>query len=73
MAAQEWFRSQKMEYLSLVVQEELAHACMTELGALGMFQVVDLLPHRRRSSQGWVAAVGRGEMYFLRRPTAKSS
>ncbi|KAH9258979.1 hypothetical protein BASA81_002599 [Batrachochytrium salamandrivorans] len=59
MAAQEWFRSQKMEYLSLVVQEELAHACMTELGALGMFQVVDLLPHKTAFQRRYINEISR--------------
>jgi len=59
MAAKAWYRSAKMDYLSIVVQEELAHACMTELGRLGVLQLVDLNPSKTAFQRRYVAEISR--------------
>jgi V-type H+-transporting ATPase subunit a len=39
-----WWRSADMTYVSLIVSEEAAPACVRELGVLGCFQFNDLNP-----------------------------
>jgi V-type H+-transporting ATPase subunit a len=59
MATKAWYRSARMDYLSIVVQEELAHACMTELGRLGVLQLVDLNPSKTAFQRRYVAEISR--------------
>eukprot|EP00753_Platysulcus_tardus_P014977 PLAT4698.1.p1 GENE.PLAT4698.1~~PLAT4698.1.p1 ORF type:complete len:928 (-),score=549.17 PLAT4698.1:190-2973(-) len=37
-----WFRSSEMEYVSIVMQEDVAYKCVEELGRLGVVQFTDL-------------------------------
>mmetsp|Transcript_5551 Transcript_5551/g.7658 ORF Transcript_5551/g.7658 Transcript_5551/m.7658 type:complete len:876 (-) Transcript_5551:349-2976(-) len=37
-----WFRSQKMEYVQLIIQEDAAHSCVSDLGRMGVIQFTDL-------------------------------
>jgi V-type H+-transporting ATPase subunit a len=37
-----WFRSAPMEYISLIVNEDAAHDCLSELGNLGVIQFTDV-------------------------------
>ena len=37
-----WFRSEPMEYISLIVNEDAAHDCLGELGSLGVIQFTDV-------------------------------
>ena len=43
-----WFRSEPMEYASLILNEDAARATMTELGALGVISFTDLNPGERQ-------------------------
>ena len=37
-----WFRSEPMEYVSLIVNEDAAHDCLADLGKLGVIQFTDV-------------------------------
>jgi hypothetical protein len=37
-----WFRSEPMEYISLIVNEDAAHNCLADLGTLGVIQFTDV-------------------------------
>ncbi len=37
-----WFRSEEMEYVSLIVNEDAAHAAVNDLGMLGVIQFTDV-------------------------------
>jgi len=37
-----WFRSEPMEYISLIVNEDAAHDCLADLGRLGALQFTDV-------------------------------
>ena len=37
-----WFRSEPMEYVSLIVNEDAAHLCLGELGKLGVISFSDV-------------------------------
>jgi hypothetical protein len=37
-----WFRSEPMEYISLIVNEDAAHDCLADLGKLGVIQFTDV-------------------------------
>jgi len=37
-----WFRSEPMEYISLIVNEDAAHDCLADLGKLGVLQFTDV-------------------------------
>ena len=37
-----WFRSAEMEYVSLIVNEDAAHAAINDLGMLGIIQFTDV-------------------------------
>jgi hypothetical protein len=39
-----WFRSEPMEYISLIVNEDAAHDCLSDLGKLGVIQFTDVRP-----------------------------
>lgn len=45
-----WIRSEEMEYISLIVNEDAAHDCVQKLGDLGVIQFTDVrnfrLPRR---------------------------
>ena len=44
-----WFRSEPMEYISIIMNEDAAHDCLADLGKLGAIQFTDvsLLPPSR--------------------------
>ena len=37
-----WFRSEPMEYISLIMNEDAAHDCLADLGKLGVLQFTDV-------------------------------
>ena len=37
-----WFRSEPMEYISLIMNEDAAHNCLGDLGKLGVIQFTDV-------------------------------
>jgi V-type H+-transporting ATPase subunit a len=37
-----WFRSEFMEYISVIMNEDAAHDCLAELGKLGAIQFTDV-------------------------------
>jgi len=37
-----WFRSEEMEYISIIVNEDAAHDCLADLGKLGVLQFTDV-------------------------------
>ena len=37
-----WFRSEPMEYISLIVNEDAAHDCLADLGRMGVIQFTDV-------------------------------
>ena len=37
-----WFRSELMEYISIIVNEDAAHDCLADLGKLGVLQFTDV-------------------------------
>jgi hypothetical protein len=37
-----WFRSEPMEYISLIVNEDAAHDCLADLGRIGVIQFTDV-------------------------------
>jgi V-type H+-transporting ATPase subunit a len=37
-----WFRSEEMEYVSLIVNEDAAHGAVNDLGMLGIIQFTDV-------------------------------
>ena len=40
-----WFRSEHMEYISLIVNEDAAHDCLADLGKLSAIQFTDVSLH----------------------------
>jgi len=51
-----WFRSQDMEFISMIVSEDAAHSCIRDIGKLGCVQFMDLngelTPFQRRYVSG---------------------
>lgn len=37
-----WFRSEPMEYISLIINEDASHDCLADLGKLGVIQFTDV-------------------------------
>lgn len=37
-----WFRSEPMEYISLIVNEDASHDALADLGRLGVIQFTDV-------------------------------
>jgi len=54
-----WFRSEPMEYISLIVNEDAAHDCLGELGSLGVIQFTDLNPELTPFQRRYVSYVKR--------------
>jgi V-type H+-transporting ATPase subunit a len=54
-----WWRSEEMEYVSLIVSEDAAHACIRELGQLGCIQFTDLNPELTPFQRRYVAYIKR--------------
>jgi len=54
-----WFRSEAMEYISLIVNEDAAHDCLADLGALGVIQFTDLNPDQTPFQRRYISYVKR--------------
>jgi hypothetical protein len=39
-----WFRSEPMEYISIILNEDAAHDCLADLGKIGVIQFTDVSP-----------------------------
>jgi vacuolar-type H+-ATPase subunit I/STV1 len=37
-----WFRSEPMEYISMILNEDAAHDCLADLGKMGILQFTDV-------------------------------
>jgi vacuolar-type H+-ATPase subunit I/STV1 len=37
-----WFRSEPMEYISMILNEDAAHDCLADLGKMGVLQFTDV-------------------------------
>lgn len=54
-----WWRSEEMEYVSLILSDDAAHACIRELGQLGCIQFTDLNPDLTPFQRRYVAYIKR--------------
>lgn len=54
-----WFRSEDMAYVSIIVNEDAAHQCISDLGKLGMIQFTDLNPELTAFQRRYVAYIKR--------------
>ena len=54
-----WWRSEEMTYVSLILSEEAAPACIRELGIMGCFQFTDLNPELTPFQRRYVAFIKR--------------
>ncbi len=54
-----WFRSEHMEYISLIVNEDAAHDCLAVLGKLSAIQFTDLNPDLTPFQRRYVSYVRR--------------
>jgi len=54
-----WFRSEPMDYISLIVNEDAAHDCLADLGKLGAIQFTDLNPDLTPFQRRYVSYVKR--------------
>ena len=54
-----WWRSEEMTYVSLIVSEEAAPACIRELGVMGCFQFTDLNPELTPFQRRYVSFIKR--------------
>ncbi|DBA05369.1 TPA: hypothetical protein N0F65_007531 [Lagenidium giganteum] len=54
-----WLRSEEMEYISLIVNEDAAHDCVQKLGDLGVMQFTDLNPELTPFQRRYVSYVKR--------------
>jgi V-type H+-transporting ATPase subunit a len=54
-----WWRSEEMTYVSLIISEEAAPACIRELGILGCCQFTDLNPELTPFQRRYVTVVKR--------------
>jgi len=54
-----WFRSEPMEYISLIINEDASHDCLEDLGKLGIIQFTDLNPDLTPFQRRYVSYVKR--------------
>eukprot|EP00531_Pseudo-nitzschia_arenysensis_P006057 CAMPEP_0116141410 /NCGR_PEP_ID=MMETSP0329-20121206/14369_1 /TAXON_ID=697910 /ORGANISM="Pseudo-nitzschia arenysensis, Strain B593" /LENGTH=852 /DNA_ID=CAMNT_0003636595 /DNA_START=64 /DNA_END=2622 /DNA_ORIENTATION=+ len=54
-----WFRSEPMEYVSLILNEDAAHNCLADLGKMGIVQFTDLNPDLTPFQRRYVSYVKR--------------
>eukprot|EP00522_Entomoneis_paludosa_P015247 CAMPEP_0172459786 /NCGR_PEP_ID=MMETSP1065-20121228/34165_1 /TAXON_ID=265537 /ORGANISM="Amphiprora paludosa, Strain CCMP125" /LENGTH=885 /DNA_ID=CAMNT_0013214617 /DNA_START=67 /DNA_END=2724 /DNA_ORIENTATION=+ len=54
-----WFRSEPMEYISFIVNEDAAHDCLADLGKMGVIQFTDLNPDLTPFQRRYVSYVKR--------------
>jgi V-type H+-transporting ATPase subunit a len=55
----DWWRSEEMTYVSLILSEEAAPACIRELGILGCIQFTDLNPELTPFQRRFVSYIKR--------------
>lgn len=56
-----WWRSEEMTYVSIILSEEAAPACIRELGVMGCVQFTDLNPELTPFQRRYVAYIRRCE------------
>lgn len=54
-----WFRSEPMEFISLILNEDAAHDCLIDLGKMGVVQFTDLNPELTPFQRRYVSYVKR--------------
>mmetsp|Transcript_42472 Transcript_42472/g.102300 ORF Transcript_42472/g.102300 Transcript_42472/m.102300 type:complete len:880 (+) Transcript_42472:208-2847(+) len=54
-----WFRSEPMEYISIILNEDAARDCLADLGKLGVIQFTDLNPELTPFQRRYVSYVKR--------------
>jgi len=54
-----WFRSELMEYISIIINEDASHDCLADLGKLGVIQFTDLNPDLTPFQRRYVSYVKR--------------
>mmetsp|Transcript_25713 Transcript_25713/g.71847 ORF Transcript_25713/g.71847 Transcript_25713/m.71847 type:complete len:887 (+) Transcript_25713:113-2773(+) len=54
-----WFRSEPMEYISIIMNEDAAHDCLADLGKSGVLQFTDLNPDLTPFQRRYVSYVKR--------------
>lgn len=54
-----WWRSEEMEFVSVIISEDAAHSCIRELGQLGCIQFIDLNPELTPFQRRYVAYIKR--------------
>lgn len=54
-----WWRSEEMEYVSIIVSQDAAHSCIRELGQMGCIQFNDLNPDLTPFQRRYVAYIKR--------------
>lgn len=52
-----WFRSEPMEYISLIVNEDAAHDCLADLGKLGAIQFTDVSEPALALALAWLTVI----------------
>ena len=61
-----WFRSEPMEYISLIVNEDAAHDCLADLGKLGVIQFTDVSHNYEYMMLLWYCYLSSGwSMYYF--------
>lgn len=55
----DWWRSEEMTYVSLIIAESAAPACVSELGALGCLQFTDMNPEQTPFQRRYVNFIKR--------------
>lgn len=56
-----WFRSAEMEYVSIIVQDHVAHDTVQRLGDIGCFQFVDVSAVADEPASPHASCVSRNE------------
>ena len=54
-----WWRSRDMKYVSLILSEDAAHECVSNLGQLGALQFTDLNPEQTPFQRRYVSYIKR--------------
>jgi len=54
-----WFRSEPMEYISIIINEDASHDCLADLGKQGVIQFTDLNPELTPFQRRYVSYVKR--------------
>lgn len=54
-----WFRSEPMDYISIIMNEDASHDCLADLGKIGVIQFTDLNPELTPFQRRYVSYVKR--------------